>query len=95
MPKLEGYLEVEWDICSEPSGNHQKTTAKTQSPRENTCSQTNISILVLRWPQKMKTMKLWSLIGLTCLLVHIIRAEDQVNESIPRYSSFSKFYGKV
>ena len=83
--KLEGYLEVEWDISSEPSSNHQKTTAKTQSPRENTCSQTNISILVLRWPQKMKTMKLWSLIGLTCLLVHIIRAEDQVNKSIPRY----------
>ena len=93
MPKLEGYLEVEWDISSESSGNHQKTTAKTQSPRENTCSQTNISILVLRWPQKMKTMKLWSLIGLTCLLVHIIRAEDQVNEYLG--SSFSKFYGKV
>jgi len=53
--------------------------AKTQSPRENTCSHTNISILVLRWPQKMKTMKLWSLIGLTCLLVHIIRAEDQAD----------------
>ena len=53
----------EWDISSEPSGNHQKTTAKTQSPRENTCSQTNIStssqvatknedheIVVFNWP---------------------------------------------
>ena len=61
--KLEGYLEVEWDISSESSGNHQKTTAKTQSPRENTCSQTNIStssqvatknedheIVVFNWP---------------------------------------------
>jgi len=51
---------------------------KTQSPRENTCSQTNISTSS-QVATKMKTMKLWSLIGLTCLLVHIIRAEDQAD----------------
>ena len=73
----------EWDISSESSGNDQKQLLK-HNHLEKTLVLKQILVLVLRWPQKMKTMKLWSLIGLTCLLVHIIRAEDQVNKSIPR-----------
>ena len=92
--KIRGIFGKEWDICSEPSGNDQKQLLK-HNHLEKTLVLKQILVLVLRWPQKMKTMKLWSLIGLTCLLVHIILAEDQVNKTIPRYSSFSKFYGKV
>ena len=84
MPKLEGYVEVESGILAL---NH-LVTIKKQLLKHNHLEKTlvlkQILVLVLRWPQKMKTMKLWSLIGLTCLLVHIIRAEDQVNKSIPR-----------
>ena len=61
------------DIEPEPSGHSEKNNCYTQS-----LEKTLVQIKICSGGHKMKTIKLWSLIGLACLLVHIIRAEDQV-----------------